>query len=424
MTGPAGTSKARVLTETATLASCPLARLSLVDGPSRTAGGAPRLTLPSCCAISRSTLTTMNEESGTGPVEGDCTLPPDQPIPPDQLGRYSPERDYNAEKDIADYVEAAARDETVQHVEQATVEYIMGTPYEVWDVTTDQDRYWVITNMTNLYSQRHFPSMDYTLSFHVGLMMRVRSKEEKFGADFVTPFDEVVRRLGQAEDDLERAVEVVDFQGVGMQLRECMISLMAAARRRTELPEDTDEPQAANVTGWSELLFNHYCPGSSNEKLRGYLKATTDKAWQVVNHLTHHRNANRTEALVAKRAVDTIVVHMANIMTRDLWDRTDQCPRCKSRAVRKYFDPEIGTDGAYFEVCGECEWNSHPGHGVVDFDGLDPLAICEAQLQAVRGVYESWVRNGNKSMIAFTAASIAALEGQIKALSDEAATGS
>ena len=60
----------------------------------------------------------------------------------------------------------------------------------------------------------------------------------------------MLRRLSQAEDDLDRAVEVVDFQGVGMELRECMISLMAAARRRTELPEGTEEPQAANVKAW------------------------------------------------------------------------------------------------------------------------------------------------------------------------------
>ena len=355
----------------------------------------------------------MSDERGTEAVEGDCTVPPDHPVPADQLGRYSPKRDYNAERDIADYVEGQARDETVQHVERVTVEYVMATPYEVWDVTTDQDRYWVITNGTNLYSQRHFPSMDYTLSFHVGLMMRMRSGEEKLGADFSTPFDEVLRRLDQAEEGLERAVEAVDFQTVGMHLRESMISLMAAARRRTELPADTERPQDANVIAWSELLFNHYCPGSSNEKLRAYLKATTDKAWQLANWLTHHRNANRTAALVAKRAVDTIVVHMANILTRERWDRTDQCPCCESRALRTFFDPEIAPDGAYFEDCSECDWSSHPGHEV---DDLDPLAMCEAQLEAVRGVHESWVRNGNESMIAFTAASVAALEEQIQRL--------
>ena len=38
---------------------------------------------------------------------------------------------------------------------------------------TDVDRWWVITNITNLCSQRHFPGLDYTISFHFGLMMRM-----------------------------------------------------------------------------------------------------------------------------------------------------------------------------------------------------------------------------------------------------------
>lgn len=361
----------------------------------------------------------MSEGPDAEPVEGDCTLPPDHPVPADQLGRYSPERDYNAERDIADYVESQAHDEFVQHVERVTVEYVMGTPYDIWDVTTDQDRYWVITNGTNLYSQHHFPSMDYTLSFHVGLMMRVRTRTEKIGTELSTPFDEVLRRLDQARDALERAVEAVDFQTVGMHLRECMISLMATARRRTELVEVAERPKDADVKGWAELLFNYYYPGDSNQVLRGYLKATTDKAWQLVNHLTHHTNANKTAALIAHRAVETIVVDMAQVLSRERRDRTEQCPSCASRAVRTFYDAEIEPDGAYFEDCSECGWTSHPGHEVVDFAGLDPLAICEGQLEAARGVHESWVRNGNESMIAFTANFIAALEEQIQKLRDE-----
>ena len=49
-----------------------------------------------------------------------------------------------------------------------------------------------------------------------------------------------------------------------MQLREAMISLMAAARRRTELPEDTLRPQDRERQGVGELLYGHYYPGSSN----------------------------------------------------------------------------------------------------------------------------------------------------------------
>jgi hypothetical protein len=304
----------------------------------------------------------MSDEPNGEAVEGDCTLPPDHPLPADELGRYSPERDYNVEKTVADYVEAEAPDETVQHVERVKVEYVMGRPYEVFDVTTDKDRWWVVTNPTNLYSQRHFPSLDYTLSFHIGLMTRVMSRSERAGPDGgSTPFDEVFRRLGQAEDVLDRAVEAVDFQTVGMHLRECLISLMAAARRRADLPADIQRPQDANVKDWGAVLFDHYCPGESNSELRQYLKATNERAWGLVNRVTHHRNATKTAALIAHDAVSAIVGHMALLLTREGRDRTDQCPRCGSRNLRTFFDIEIEPDGAYFEDCGECDWDSHPG---------------------------------------------------------------
>jgi hypothetical protein len=136
----------------------------------------------------------MGEKSKHNKLDSDCTLPPDHPLPPDQLGRYSPARDFYAEKDIAEYVLSQARDETVQNVERVKTEYVMGAPYEIWDISTDKDRWWVITNPTNLYSQRHFPSLDYTLSFHVGLMMRVASRSERAGEPEPSPFDEVFRR--------------------------------------------------------------------------------------------------------------------------------------------------------------------------------------------------------------------------------------
>jgi hypothetical protein len=81
--------------------------------------------------------------------DSDCTPPPDHPLPADQLGRYSPERDFYAEKEIAVYVEGQAHgEETVQNVERVKTEYVMGAPYEIWDVSTDKERWWVITNPT------------------------------------------------------------------------------------------------------------------------------------------------------------------------------------------------------------------------------------------------------------------------------------
>lgn len=53
---------------------------------------------------------------------------------------------------ISDYVESQAHPETVTHAERMMLTKVMGQEHEVWDVPTDQDRYWVVTNMTNLYA--------------------------------------------------------------------------------------------------------------------------------------------------------------------------------------------------------------------------------------------------------------------------------
>jgi hypothetical protein len=93
-------------------------------------------------------MANQDDEIPEGP---DCVVPA-HPIPVEELGRYSIERDPHREKDIADYVEIEARGETVKHVEKVKEEVIIGEQFEVWDVTTDKDRWWVITNLTNLYS--------------------------------------------------------------------------------------------------------------------------------------------------------------------------------------------------------------------------------------------------------------------------------
>ncbi|MFB2562950.1 hypothetical protein [Rhizobium sp. IMFF44] len=306
----------------------------------------------------------MNDKPEHNKLESDdCVLPPDNPLPPDQLGRYSPERDFYAERDIADYVEGQARgEETVLNVERVKTEYVLGDAYEIWDVHTDKERWWVITHPTNLYSQKNFPSLDYTLSFHIGLTMRVMSRSQKDDDGEASPFDEVVRRQAQAAKLLERAIEAVDFQSVGMQLRECLISLVGAVRRRVEFADEAERPKDADVVGWNRLLTSKLCPGERNDELRNYIRAAVEKAWPLVNWLTHHRNANKTSSLVALDAVDAIVRHYMCLLSRERHDRTDQCPRCASRNLRTFFDIAIAPEGAYFESCAECDWDSHPGY--------------------------------------------------------------
>lgn len=282
-------------------------------------------------------------------------------LPQENPGRYSPVRDPDSEADIARYVELEANDETVTHVEQIKREIVLGDVYEIWDVMTDKNRWWVITNLTNLYSQKHFPSLDYTLSFHIGLMMRLRSRPEGPESSDPSPFDEVFRRQEQAKARFDAAVEPEDYQAVGMQLRECLLSLAAALRRRVEIDNAVDRPQDANFIAWSELLMNTLCPGASNKEIRQYLKGIAKDSWQFVNWLTHHRNADATACSIGIHGCDTVVGHFIQILERAKTSAIQICPLCSSRKIRTHFDPGISPDGDYYMSCGVCRWSSHPG---------------------------------------------------------------
>lgn len=151
------------------------------------------------------------------------------------------------------------------------------------------------------------------------------------------------RRKNQASDLLERAVEAVDFQAVGMQLRECLISLIATIRQRVQISSFEERPKDADVIGWNKLFVGYFCPGEKNDELRNYLKSITEKAWALVCWLTHHRNANKTAALIALEAVAAIVNHYFDLLRRERADRVNQCPRCASRDVHSFFRHEHST---------------------------------------------------------------------------------
>lgn len=300
----------------------------------------------------------MTADSDT--PETECVVH-DHPVPLSELARYSVDRDPHSERDIANYVEGQARDEIVQHVERVKREIVLGDVYDIWDVTTDKDRWWVITNLTNLYSQKCFPSLDYTLSFHIGLMARLRSRSGRIDPEDPSPFDEVIRRADQAQERHDAAVEVEDYQAVGMLLRESLISLVAALRRRVLLGEGVEKPQEANFVGWSDVLMNELCPGGSRKELRQHLKNTAKETWQLANWLTHTRSATRTASSIAIHSCQTVVGHYIQILEGGRAEKIGECPICKSRDIRSHFDIGIPPDGDYYTSCGVCEWTDHPG---------------------------------------------------------------
>jgi hypothetical protein len=192
--------------------------------------------------------------------------------------------------------------------------------------------------------------------------MRLRSRLDRVDASDPSPFDEVLRRMDQAQHKHDGAVEAEEFQSVGMLLREGLISLIGALRRRTELPKDIEWPQDANFNAWTDVLMNRLCGGGSNKELRQHLKNTAKECWQLVNWLTHARSANRTASSIAIHSCQTVIGHFVQILEKSRADKVEHCPVCKSRDIRSHFDIAILPDGEYYMSCGVCEWTDHPGY--------------------------------------------------------------
>ena len=258
---------------------------------------------------------------------------------------------------VSDYVETQARGEKVLHAEKVKSEHLLGRDYDCWDVHTNKDRYWVITSPSNLYSQRYFPSLDFTLSFHIGvtarIMARSRGAPDEGQKARLTP---VWRRWEQAAETLDMAEEAEDFQAVGVKCRECLIQLVRSLAKPEMVPPGEDTPQRSNFISWSELVANTVAGGASAERVRGHLKATAKSAWELAGWLTHANGATRHDAVFVLDAAHTVLAAFGHAVIRHESGSPERCPNCGSYNLDVGFNPELPRP--YVSECEECGWQT------------------------------------------------------------------
>lgn len=244
-------------------------------------------------------------------------------------------RSSRGERDaIKAYVEWQSPDDAVVHVEKVAVERVAGTVHTVWDVHCRDSRWWVVDNSTNLYSQDDFKSVSVVLTFHVGLMTRLATQRE-------VPVNDVAagllpgawRRWEQAVDALTTAAEAEDFQGIGVRLRECLVSFVGEVANPELVPHGREAPKSADVDGWTELLAETLAAGSSNKALRAYLKAVSEKGWDYVNWLTHYKGATHLDAEIGIAAVEHILATFTATRLRWQLGGGARCASCGSYAM-------------------------------------------------------------------------------------------
>ncbi len=258
---------------------------------------------------------------------------------------------------MSDYVETQARGEKVLHAEKVKSERILGSDHDCWDVHTKKDRYWVITSPSNLYSQHYFPSLDFTLSFHVGVTARILARSRGAPDDAqkarLTP---AWRRWEQAAETLDAAEEAEDFQAVGVKCRECLIQLVRSLAKPEMVPTGEDAPQRGNFLSWSELIANTVAGGASAERIRGHLKSIAKSSWELACWLRHANGGTRQDAVFVLDATHTVLAAFGSAVVRHESGSPERCPSCGSYNLDVGFNP--GLPRPYASECEECGWQS------------------------------------------------------------------
>ncbi len=288
----------------------------------------------------------------------ECVIPPK--IPDSALPNLVFKRDRDAEREIREYVESQAKDEKVVHAEKVGTETILGRKHDAWDVRTDKARWWVITGPTNLYSQELFPSLDYTISFHIGLMARVAARHDPGVEHAEREFQLAVwRRWEQAAEALDEADEAEEFQAVGMRCRECLKAMAKGMARPELVSAGREPPKRGDFVAWSELAAEFFAKGASAEYVRGYLKSVSRSAWQLVNWVTHSENATREDATIAVESTQHVVGVFGRAMFRHARGLPDRCPQCGSYRIGLRREPHEEPSAAV-PACQACGWVQEP----------------------------------------------------------------
>ena len=282
----------------------------------------------------------------------ECTIPPILPtsVLPDLIFR----RDEQAEREIRQYVESQAGDEKVVHAERVTTEFVLGRRLDAWDVHTDKNRWWVLTSPTNLYSQEHFPSVDYVISLHVGLTARMMSEPNPGVPEIEQALlASAWRRWEQATTALDEAEEAEDFQAVGMRCRECLVAMIREVATPDMVPSGEVAPQRSNVVEWCALIANHVARGESAQHVRGYLKATSKSGWQLVNWLTHASGATQADAILAVEATQHTLAMFGTALFRSVRGIPDRCSCCGSYKIGLWTQNPGGVESVLkCQACG------------------------------------------------------------------------
>jgi hypothetical protein len=264
---------------------------------------------------------------------------------------------------VIGYMESQAPDLKVQFVQKVYAENVLSHRHDVWDVHTDKDRWWVITNPTNLYSQEQFPNMDLAVTFHVGLCLRIpRSEKHKLSDLPIEPMAESYRYLAEASDALTQAQEVSDYQSIGVRCRESMLAFVGAAQVVLPWTAGGEKPKKADLKAWADHICSVTMAGAAHEYRRQLFKTLLESAWRFANWLTHAKSSNWYDAEAAVETTENAIGLCTSAVIRFIRGVPDVCPACGSHRLTPQRDFHTAAPEIEWErpTCPKCGWTGQP----------------------------------------------------------------
>lgn len=265
--------------------------------------------------------------------------------------------------EITSYVEWQAPDLKVTFCQKIYSESVLSHRHDVWDVHTTKDRWWVITNPTNLYSQETFPNMDLAVTFHMGLMLRMpRSEKPSISAGQIEPFARAFEAVAAAYDALGQAHKVADYQTVGVRCREALLAFTTIAQVAIPWSVDGEQPKKGDFKAWVEHICSAALSGESNKHRRQLFKTQADAAWTFVNWLAHSTSSNWHDAEAAVAASESTISLCTNAATLFIRNVPNKCPQCGDHRLTplRAKIPDMTDDLWERPFCAACEWMGEP----------------------------------------------------------------
>lgn len=261
---------------------------------------------------------------------------------------------------VLNYMRREAPDETVTLAQKVHREQLNGEIHNIWDVHTDNSRWWVITNpLMNLYSQEQFPNMDLALTFHIGLCVRIPRGVRAHAEDFPAgPVISAWRKLDEAQCALTEAEEIADFQAVGMRCREALLAFVDVAQDLVQVPTGSARPKRGDVRAWAEIIANNVFPGEHHAPRRGLAKMLAAETWTFSNWLTHAREAHVYDADSAAGMTELTLGLLTTALIRHVRGVPDRCPVCGSQQLSPEEGYHTSNPNIRYErpVCEKCGW--------------------------------------------------------------------